>query len=172
MHFICRERLFHFFFLFILAEPERFLAGFHTWGASVHPCVHLREQASEGVSSHSLPHTDLRRRSPTAAPHRTTRHSWCCRPCQRWIQEPSILGEVESERQQWGLEHTNKKPCVHSGPKGSPSTSHLGRARAAAGSYTRENLKHMAGWQESSRDILQPLGTRQGKTCLVYAEGP
>lgn len=77
-----------------------------------------------GCSNHSLPHTYLRRRSPTATLRRTTRHSWCCRPCQRWIQEPSILGEVESGRQHGTLSMQTK---VMSTPRaqGSPSTFHL-----------------------------------------------
>ena len=52
----------------------------------------------------SCPQIYLRRRFPTAVLRKTTRRSWCCRFCQRWIREPSISEEVESRKGQGGRE--------------------------------------------------------------------
>lgn len=57
----------------------------------------------------SWPWTHLRRRSPRAAPRRTTRRSWCCRSCQRWIRAPSTSEEAASGRGQGGLEQKDVK---------------------------------------------------------------
>lgn len=62
-----------------------------------------------GCSNPFLLHTYLRRRFPIATLHRTTRRSWCCRSCQRWIQEPSISGEAESGRGQGALNLRTKQ---------------------------------------------------------------